>query len=131
MHANESKRSDADAELERLYQRLSALFAILGEPTRLKILNSICRGERGVGEIVHDVGSSQSNVSRHLNLMYAKGLVARRKEGAQVLYSIADANLMSLCRLACAHVAAAAGASGVSAATLRRFMDKKGTRRRP
>jgi DNA-binding transcriptional ArsR family regulator len=41
-----------DPELNALFERVSSYFALLSEPTRLKILNSLCDGERSVSEIV-------------------------------------------------------------------------------
>jgi DNA-binding transcriptional ArsR family regulator len=94
-----------EPELERLYEVVSDYFGLLAEPTRLKILNSLCDGERSVSDIVERVGASQSNVSRHLNLMYDKGVLKRRREGQMTFYSIGDANVVTLCRTACVHLA--------------------------
>ena len=41
-----------DPELERLFEVVSGYFALLSEPTRLKILNAICEAELSVSEIV-------------------------------------------------------------------------------
>ena len=82
-----------EPELERLFEVVSGYFGLLAEPTRLKILNAICDGERSVSEIVEQVGSSQTNVSRHLNMMYGRGVLKRRREGATVYYSVSDPNL--------------------------------------
>ncbi|HWL72913.1 MAG TPA: metalloregulator ArsR/SmtB family transcription factor, partial [Burkholderiaceae bacterium] len=94
-----------DPELERLFEVVSAYFGLLSEPTRLKILNAICEGELSVTEIVERVESTQTNVSRHLNLMYGKGVLKRRHEGASTFYSIADRNVITLCRTACIQMA--------------------------
>ena len=74
-----------DPELDRLFEVVSGYFGLLAEPTRLKILNAICDDERSVSEIVERVESTQTNVSRHLNMMYGKGVLKRRREGADVL----------------------------------------------
>ena len=49
-----------EPELERLFEVVSGYFGLLAEPTRLKILNAICEGERSVTDIVERVGSSQT-----------------------------------------------------------------------
>ncbi|MCA3215961.1 MAG: ArsR family transcriptional regulator, partial [Burkholderiales bacterium] len=41
-----------DVELNRLFEKVAGYFTLLGEPTRLKILNALCEAERSVGEIV-------------------------------------------------------------------------------
>lgn len=111
-----------EPELERLFEVVSGYFGLLAEPTRLKILNAICDGERSVNEIVETVGSSQTNVSRHLNMMYGRGVLKRRREGATVFYSVSDPNVIALCRTACVHIAGQQDEQPVSNRTLKRFM---------
>ena len=113
-----------EPELERLYQVVSEYFGLLSEPTRLKILNAICDGERSVSDIVERVGASQTNVSRHLNLMYGKGVLKRRREGQMSFYSIADPNVVTLCRTACVHMAGQLEDHPVSSRVVKRFMPK-------
>lgn len=121
--------SAAEPELDRLLERISGYFALLAEPTRLKILNAICEGERSVGDIVIQVGSTQTNVSRHLNLMYAKSVLTRRREGSMTFYGVADRAIVTLCRTACVQFAGLSEDKAISARTLRRFMPKPGARR--
>lgn len=111
-----------DPELERLFQTVSGYFALLAEPTRLKILNSLCEGERSVNDIVARTGSTQTNVSRHLNLMFSRGVLTRRREGAMTMYAMADPNMVELCRIACVRIAAMADAKAVPSKAVRRFM---------
>ena len=111
-----------EPELERLFQTVSGYFALLAEPTRLKILNSLCEGERSVSDIVSRTGATQTNVSRHLNLMFSRGVLNRRREGAMTMYSIADQNVVELCRTACVKIASMAEEKAVPNKTLRRFM---------
>lgn len=118
--------SSVEPELEQLFERVSAYFSLLAEPTRLRILNALCDKERSVGEIVEMVSSTQTNVSRHLNLMYSRGVLARRREGTMTFYSIQDDNMVALCRAACVQIASAAEDQGISNRTLRRFMPRHG-----
>jgi DNA-binding transcriptional ArsR family regulator len=111
-----------EPELERLFEVVSGYFGLLAEPTRLKILNAICEGERSVTDIVERVGSSQTNVSRHLNLMYGRGVLKRRRVGATVFYSVGDPNIVTLCRTACVQIAGQQDDQSVPSRTLRRFM---------
>jgi ArsR family transcriptional regulator len=76
-------------------------FKALAEPMRLRILDALRDGEATVGEIVEHTGAGQANVSRHLNLLYRQGLVARRKDGLNVYYRIADPAIFRLCDLVC------------------------------
>jgi DNA-binding transcriptional ArsR family regulator len=111
-----------EPELERLYEVVSDYFGLLAEPTRLKILSAICDGERSVSDIVERVGASQTNVSRHLNLMYGKGVLKRRRDGQMTFYSIADANVVTLCRTACVHMASQLDEKSIPHRAVRRFM---------
>ncbi len=111
-----------ESEMDQLFERVSGYFALLSEPTRLKILNALCDGERSVGDIVERVASTQTNVSRHLNLMYGRGVLKRRREGALTFYDIADPTVVQLCRTACVQVASLADESAVASRALRRFM---------
>ncbi|MFN8962761.1 MAG: ArsR/SmtB family transcription factor [Betaproteobacteria bacterium] len=111
-----------DVELNRLFEKVAGYFTLLGEPTRLKILNALCEAERSVGEIVTHTGASQTNVSRHLNLMYGKGVLARRRAGPMTYYSIVDPIVVALCRTACVQVASSADDETVNSRAVRRFM---------
>jgi DNA-binding transcriptional ArsR family regulator len=77
-------------------------FALLGDPTRLRILHTVMeRGEQSVGAIAEIAGSSRFNTSSHLNRLALGGLVARRREGSTVYYRVADENLPHICDSMC------------------------------
>jgi DNA-binding transcriptional ArsR family regulator len=63
----------------------------LGHPVRLMILDMLDRkGELTVTQLHEALKLEQATTSQHLGLMKDKGILARRKEGVFVLYSIAD-----------------------------------------
>lgn len=111
-----------EPELDRLFEKVAGYFTLLSEPTRLKILNALCDSERSVTEVVEHTGATQTNVSRHLNLMYGKGVLTRRREGPMTYYAIADQTMVNLCRTACLQVASAADDSTITSKAVRRFM---------
>ena len=76
-------------------------FKILGEPLRLKLIQSLMDGERNVTELVNATRANQANVSRHLATLTRAGILHRRKEGLNVFYSIADPSVLELCELVC------------------------------
>ena len=76
-------------------------FKVLSEPTRLQILQELETGKLSVGELADAVGSTQPNVSKHLKILQDEGLIARRKEGNAVYYSIADQTVFDLCDVVC------------------------------
>ena len=76
-------------------------FKVLAEPVRLRLLQALMPGERPVGELAELTGLSQANVSKHLQLLLAHDLVARRKEGLFAYYQLADETVFQLCELVC------------------------------
>ncbi len=91
-------------QMHEVFNLVSEYFALLAEPTRLKILYALCEGERAVGDIVVQTGSTQANISRHLSLLYRAKILARRRDGTQVYYKIHDENTMKLCKTVCGQV---------------------------
>lgn len=83
-------------------------FRMLADPTRLAILRSLLVGERNVSQVIDETGRNQANVSKHLKLLAEAGLVARRKQGLQVFYKVADPLVERLCKLVCETIAAEA-----------------------
>ncbi len=94
-----------DRQLEQVLESVSGYFALLSEPTRLRILHAICDGEKTVSDIVTETGASQTNVSRHLNAMYKAGVLLRRREANFTWYSVADRTVTEICRMVCIHIA--------------------------
>ena len=76
-------------------------FAVLAEPMRLRLVHALFEGEKNVNALVRLTGGTQANVSRHLQTLTQAGVLARRKEGLQVFYSIAYPSIFQLCELVC------------------------------
>lgn len=73
---------------------------VLGEPTRLRILELLADGEQSVGALVEAVGESQSNVSNHLACLRWCGFVTTRREHRTVYYRLADERVTKIIGLA-------------------------------
>jgi DNA-binding transcriptional ArsR family regulator len=84
---------------DEMLEAVSNRFKLLSEPMRLKILRTLCDGERTVQEIVNEVNASQANISKHLALMHDNGVVNRRKEGLKCYYRISDDSIVYSCFL--------------------------------
>lgn len=67
-----------------------ALFRLLGEPIRLRLLALAAEEELAIGELAELLRESQPNVSRHVKPMREAGLLAMRKEGTRVLVRLAE-----------------------------------------
>jgi DNA-binding transcriptional ArsR family regulator len=93
-------------KFEHAFDAVAAYFSVLSEPTRLRIMHAVCAEEKTVSQIVEELGATQTNISRHLNLMHRGGVLARRREGNQVYYRAADAEMVEICRSVCNRIAA-------------------------
>ena len=83
---------------EGLIEEAAHRFALLGDPTRLRILKALMEnGELSVGDIATAAGTSRFNASAHLNRLALGGLVALRKSGTTHYYAVADSQLVTVC----------------------------------
>ena len=60
----------------------------LAHPLRLAIIQFLAKEEKCVCEIVDYVGTSQSNISKHLSIMKKEGILSDRREGLSVYYRL-------------------------------------------
>jgi ArsR family transcriptional regulator len=79
---------------ESFYCLHSELCKTLANAKRQQILDCLRDGELTVGSVVACTGFSQANVSQHLALMRARGIVNSRRDGAHVHYSIANPKII-------------------------------------
>jgi DNA-binding transcriptional ArsR family regulator len=86
---------------EPLIELIAQRFRVLGEPMRIKLLDRVRDGEATVGELQEALGASQQNVSKHLGILHAAGLVSRQKRGTSVVYAIDDPSVFDLCDQVC------------------------------
>ena len=84
-----------------LVELIAQRFRCLGEPMRIKLLDSLREGEATVGELQEATGASQQNVSKHLAILLNAGLVSRTKHGTRACYAIADEGVFELCEQVC------------------------------
>lgn len=99
-----SKKHLSPEQMEALFKEVSAFFAVLAEPSRLRIMYALCEGEKSVSEVIEFSKSSQANVSRHLGALHEAGILARRKAGTAVFYSICDDATLEICQRVCGRV---------------------------
>jgi len=99
---NASKKTASNAPLPaEALDLVAARFRVLAEPMRLRLLNALHGGELSVNALVEATGAGQANVSKHLGVLAEAGMVARRREGLNVFYFIADRMIFQLCDLVC------------------------------
>lgn len=94
----------------RTVEEIAETFRVLGDPTRVRILDALRAGELCVCDIASLVGISESAVSHQLRLLRGMRLVRPRRVGRQVFYTVDDQHIVELLQLAVTHVQEPAGA---------------------
>ena len=85
-------------------QALADTFRVLGDPTRVRILDALAHGELCVCDLASRVGISESAVSHQLRLLRGMRLVRSRRAGRLVFYAVDDQHILELLRQALTHV---------------------------
>ena len=83
---------------------LAAIFKVLSDPTRVKIIQALAMEELCVCDIAQLLGMSQSAVSHQLRLLRTAKLVKYRREGKMAYYSLVDECVRSLLSEGLRHV---------------------------
>jgi ArsR family transcriptional regulator len=73
---------------EHTASELAAMFRMLGDPMRIRILSLLLQGEANVSSIAEDLSASPSSISHHLRNLRQMGLVTVRREGRYMYYSL-------------------------------------------
>jgi DNA-binding transcriptional ArsR family regulator len=89
---------------EPLIEVVAQRFRVLGEPMRIKLLDRLREGDATVGELQEALAASQQNISKHLGILHAAGMVTRTKQGNRASYSITDPSVFELCDQVCGGV---------------------------
>jgi DNA-binding transcriptional ArsR family regulator len=84
-----------------LVDLIAQRFRVIGDPVRIRLLDRLREGDATVSELTAVVETSQQNVSKHLGVLHAAGIVHRCKEGTTVRYGIADESVFALCEIVC------------------------------
>ena len=83
---------------------LAETFKVLGDVTRVRILDAISRSELCVNDIAAVVGLSESAVSHQLRLLRGMRLVRQRRAGRMIFYALDDHHIMRLLEQGLEHV---------------------------
>jgi ArsR family transcriptional regulator len=105
-HLDQDKRIARRQKLlaPRTVEALADTFRVLGDPTRVRILDALSTGELCVCDIASLVGISESAVSHQLRLLRGMRLVRPRRAGRLVYYAVDDQHIIELLNQALTHV---------------------------
>lgn len=88
--------SAADAALTPLSQFKAEFFKALAHPLRIRVIDELRDGERGVNVLCESLGVEQSTLSQQLAVLRSRNIVAGRKDGSNVMYSVRDPAIFDL-----------------------------------
>lgn len=90
-------------EESELYE-LADLFKVFGDSTRIKILYVLFENEMCVYDIANILNMTQSAISHQLRILKQNRLVRFRKEGKNVLYTLADGHVLTILSQGMEHI---------------------------
>ena len=97
--------ASAAVESDEVFQLAAEVFRAMSAPMRLKIIASLCYGEKNVSELLAEIDTTQPNMSQHLNTLYHAGVLGKRRDGVQIYYRITNDRVVTLCRAVCTQIA--------------------------
>ena len=89
---------------EKQLSAVSEFFKVLGDETRMKIINALSHGELCVRDIAAALGMTQSAVSHQLKLLRMANQVKARREGKSIYYSLDDQHVIDILEEALIHI---------------------------
>ena len=97
--------SSSSIAQDKVFNLAAELFAVLATPMRLRILSAVCEREKSVSQLLLEIDTTQPNLSQHLAVLFKTGVLAKRKEGTQVIYRVQSEKAVALCRSVCTQIA--------------------------
>jgi ArsR family transcriptional regulator len=71
----------------------------LANPRRLEIIHRLAQGPCEVGRLAEEIGASQPNISQHLSVLRAAGIVDAERDGREVRYRLTDPDVITACNV--------------------------------
>ena len=78
----------AGVDAEEIYELHARVCKAIADAKRLLIINELRDGPRTVGELTSALGVPQANASQHLAILRDRGIVAARRSGSNIYYSL-------------------------------------------
>ncbi len=85
--------------MEKIYELHADICKIFSNAKRLEILSMLKDREMSAGELSEQIGINKANLSQHMSVLKAKGVVLSRREGVNIYYRIANPKIIQACNL--------------------------------
>jgi DNA-binding transcriptional ArsR family regulator len=85
--------------MEPIYELQAEILKTLANPRRLEMAHLLAEGPMTVGRLADRLALAQPNVSQHLALMRAAGVVEAERDGREIRYRLADPDIIAACNL--------------------------------
>ena len=85
------------AHMDELTMLQAEILKTLASPRRLEIIHRLAEGPCEVRRLAEDLGATQPNISQHLSVLRAAGLVDAERDGREVRYRLADPDVVVAC----------------------------------
>ena len=92
------------------YAHAAEVYRVLGDPTRVKIIDQLLHQELCTSDLAEVIGLSEPAVSQHLRLLRMQRVVTSHRHGQRVFYALDDDHVRDLLELTMEHVEDAAEA---------------------
>jgi ArsR family transcriptional regulator len=91
-----NRRQDPEAEV---FERQAIICKAFANPTRLHLLDLLGKGERSLADVQQVLGISKANLSQHLAVLKAAGVVTTHRDGKHVYAMLAIPEVKQACHL--------------------------------
>lgn len=104
VHADAIEKYKENAPDENELYDLAELFKVFGDSTRIRILYVLFEEDVCVCDIAEILGMTQSAISHQLKILKNGRLVKGRREGKQIIYSLADEHVRTIISMGREHI---------------------------
>ena len=103
-HSETAEKAKAHMLNEETLVNLCKIYKTIGEPSRMKIILSLIEGDMCVYHICESTGLKQSLTSHQLSVLKQGNIIKSRREGQNIIYSIADGHIKSIIEMSLIHL---------------------------
>ena len=85
--------------MEEIYELQADVCKIFSNAKRMEIISMLKDREMSAGELLEKIVLSKANLSQHMAVLKAKGVILTRREGVNMYYRIANPKIIQACNL--------------------------------